>query len=132
MPGASRPDCLGSESSARDCHTADWPCRAPAASLRPWRSNSPAMEDASDLLRLATGMSRKHHHLPCAVFGRAMKAGDLRRQSRSEEHTSALQSLMRNSYAVFCLKKTNTQLIKKNESSQVYTTITTSTLVYLL
>src|SRR3546814_2978188 len=25
--------------------------------------------------------------------------------SRSEEHTSALQSLMRNSYAVFCLKK---------------------------
>src|SRR3546814_2001522 len=25
-------------------------------------------------------------------------------QPRSEEHTSALQSLMRNSYAVFCLK----------------------------
>src|SRR3546814_3177498 len=28
-----------------------------------------------------------------------------RRQSRSEEHTSELQSLMRISYAVFCLKK---------------------------
>src|SRR3546814_8943853 len=27
---------------------------------------------------------------------------------RSEEHTSELQSLMRNSYAVFCLKKTKT------------------------
>src|SRR3546814_8149410 len=27
--------------------------------------------------------------------------------SRSEEHTSELQSLMRNSYAVFCLQKTN-------------------------
>src|SRR3546814_12093909 len=26
-------------------------------------------------------------------------------QKRSEEHTSELQSLMRNSYAVFCLKK---------------------------
>src|SRR3546814_1795501 len=26
--------------------------------------------------------------------------------NRSEEHTSELQSLMRNSYAVFCLKKT--------------------------
>src|SRR3546814_2886199 len=26
-------------------------------------------------------------------------------QARSEEHTSELQSLMRNSYAVFCLKK---------------------------
>src|SRR3546814_9058847 len=29
-------------------------------------------------------------------------------QHRSEEHTSELQSLMRNSYAVFCLKKKNT------------------------
>src|SRR3546814_4873459 len=28
--------------------------------------------------------------------------------ARSEEHTSELQSLMRISYAVFCLKKTNT------------------------
>src|SRR3546814_3687245 len=30
---------------------------------------------------------------------------------RSEEHTSELQSLMRNSYAVFCLKKKTTQKI---------------------
>src|SRR3546814_6637292 len=29
--------------------------------------------------------------------------------ARSEEHTSELQSLMRISYAVFCLKKTNKQ-----------------------
>src|SRR3546814_7293218 len=28
--------------------------------------------------------------------------------NRSEEHTSELQSLMRSSYAVFCLKKKNT------------------------
>src|SRR3546814_7509355 len=28
-----------------------------------------------------------------------------RQRTRSEEHTSELQSLMRNSYAVFCLKK---------------------------
>src|SRR3546814_9023351 len=34
-----------------------------------------------------------------------------RGQVRSEEHTSELQSLMRNSYAVFCLKK------KKNRIS---------------
>src|SRR3546814_7119974 len=32
---------------------------------------------------------------------------------RSEEHTSELQSLMRISYAVFCLKKKNTNQIKK-------------------
>src|SRR3546814_18783781 len=31
-------------------------------------------------------------------------------QSRSEEHTSELQSLMRISYAVFCLKKKKKQL----------------------
>src|SRR3546814_7384570 len=31
---------------------------------------------------------------------------------RSEEHTSELQSLMRISYAVFCLKKTNKQEIE--------------------
>src|SRR3546814_6321188 len=29
---------------------------------------------------------------------------------RSEEHTSELQSLMRNSYAVFCLKKKNKKI----------------------
>src|SRR3546814_3999354 len=30
-------------------------------------------------------------------------------EARSEEHTSELQSLMRNSYAVFCLKKKHKQ-----------------------
>src|SRR3546814_3995703 len=30
------------------------------------------------------------------------------REERSEEHTSELQSLMRNSYALFCLKKKKT------------------------
>src|SRR3546814_9509382 len=34
-----------------------------------------------------------------------------RREGRSEEHTSELQSLMRISYAVFCLKKKTTSLI---------------------
>src|SRR3546814_6881851 len=33
-----------------------------------------------------------------------------RHQDRSEEHTSELQSLMRISYAVFCLKKKNSKL----------------------
>src|SRR3546814_4148370 len=35
------------------------------------------------------------------------------RSDRSEEHTSELQSLMRISYAVFCLKKKKNKTIKK-------------------
>src|SRR3546814_6188823 len=40
--------------------------------------------------------------------GRALAAASaVHAAGRSEEHTSELQSLMRNSYAVFCLKKKN-------------------------
>src|SRR3546814_8217989 len=44
---------------------------------------------------------------------------DRRRKIRSEEHTSELQSLMRISYAVFCLKKkkqTNEIIITKHQT----------------
>src|SRR3546814_1653338 len=41
--------------------------------------------------------------------------------SRSEEHTSELQSLMRISYAVFCLKKKNYQTHTQNHNSNHYT-----------
>src|SRR3546814_13569888 len=39
--------------------------------------------------------------------GVAARGGKRRSEVRSEEHTSELQSLMRISYAVFCLKKKN-------------------------
>src|SRR3546814_4817347 len=45
---------------------------------------------------------------------------------RSEEHTSELQSLMRISYAVFCLKK------KKTRNIESYNLITTRDLITLL
>src|SRR3546814_2969902 len=46
---------------------------------------------------------------PGAVRDAARAIAQMRRleRQRSEEHTSELQSLMRISYAVFCLKKTN-------------------------
>src|SRR3546814_8050104 len=50
-------------------------------------------------------------HLAGAISGPSIARGTsflkdkLDRQVRSEEHTSELQSLMRISYAVFCLKK---------------------------
>src|SRR3546814_7511350 len=40
-----------------------------------------------------------------AAMGARVIALDVSDERRSEEHTSALQSLMRTSYAVFCLKK---------------------------
>src|SRR3546814_5407273 len=55
-------------------------------------------------------------HMPtacCLLAGLAITASGTAsaqdaRPDRSEEHTSELQSLMRISYAVFCLKKKNT------------------------
>src|SRR3546814_6402178 len=40
-------------------------------------------------------------------------------EARSEEHTSELQSLMRISYAVFCLKKKNTYSKTKTDKRQL-------------
>src|SRR3546814_6092314 len=52
------------------------------------------------------GHRRDHWHGHFRADGRS-------RAKRSEEHTSELQSLMRISYAVFCLKKKNkTDIIK--------------------
>src|SRR3546814_6769813 len=79
---------------------------------------------------------------PCRIDRRPLRIGDCRkariglareaqpearrRDHRSEEHTSELQSLMRISYAVFCLKKK-----KKNKQStkNKYHKYMTSTIV---
>src|SRR3546814_1821704 len=44
---------------------------------------------------------------------REIVTSGVRAAARSEEHTSELQSLMRISYAVFCLKKTTTKTSKQ-------------------
>src|SRR3546814_5057788 len=55
---------------------------------------------------LAPPRSIRPTPLPLAYRGvRPCNTGNLRYEKRSEEHTSELQSLMRISYAVFCLKK---------------------------
>src|SRR3546814_4876415 len=64
--------------------------------------------------------------LRAAVLSISMKISDSRCPARrSEEHTSELQSLMRISYAVFCLKKkkvhryiTNYQRTKSHQSDK--------------
>src|SRR3546814_10429456 len=55
-------------------------------------------------LRVATGLP-----IDVSRVGDVLEAGHL----RSEEHTSELQSLMRISYAVFCLKKKINAVILK-------------------
>src|SRR3546814_2428681 len=56
----------------------------------------------------------------CIILKPSMKVGwnDNRQldEGRSEEHTSELQSLMRNSYAAFCLKKYNILQQKKEQT----------------
>src|SRR3546814_5152985 len=49
----------------------------------------------------------------------------LARYYRSEEHTSELQSLMRISYAVFCLKKKNKTTRTKTQNTTKQNEITT-------
>src|SRR3546814_5524870 len=62
---------------------------------------------------------RRHREMPTSVLRRFIEQQRLLWSNRiggvrSEEHTSELQSLMRISYAVFCLKKKNniTQIIQ--------------------
>src|SRR3546814_1514525 len=52
----------------------------------------------------------EEHMVIGGVMADARAAAMLLEQVRSEEHTSELQSLMRSSYAVFCLKKKKNQL----------------------
>src|SRR3546814_7540254 len=63
--------------------------------------DSPAVAVLGNVVELVVG-----HRVPAFLAGRGRgHADDRDRPARSEEHTSELQSLMRISYAVFCLKK---------------------------
>src|SRR3546814_7595722 len=68
----------------RECH------------LRP-RAGRGMLVDTLDTAMAVGGADLFDHQMSLSSHGR-----------RSEEHTSELQSLMRISYAVFCLKKKNT------------------------
>src|SRR3546814_5886234 len=62
--------------------------------------------------------------LPPALSAAAARAGGApesrgRPPIRSEEHTSELQSLMRISYAVFCLKKKKNKKVQKKDNNKI-------------
>src|SRR3546814_7209667 len=79
--------------------------RSPASSTPTRRSAEPSSTTISDRdgARLTTRSTAQAMPLPASSI------------SRSEEHTSELQSLTRISYAVFCLKKKNNTHNKTNK-----------------
>src|SRR3546814_6946887 len=64
---------------------------------------------AADALRAMqmAALTPKVHFVETSEALRAKQKANVPDAARSEEHTSELQSLMRSSYAVFCLQKTN-------------------------
>src|SRR3546814_1261267 len=70
----------------------------------------PFIEGRSSLARAADGVGKANPFVAIIVAMLEEMLGDLHLEpgTRSEEHTSELQSLMRISYAVFCLKKKTT------------------------
>src|SRR3546814_7401354 len=85
--------------------------RSPAAPSFPCRANRSVSVLCGDRNRGCSVVLRKRHS---------------RRNSRSEEHTSELQSLMRISYAVFCLKKKKQNIINNNITNNHYKTKTST------
>src|SRR3546814_2773870 len=72
------------------------------------------------------GQFAQDHHIDVAGHFGAQRRGIL---ERSEEHTSELQSLMRNSYAVFCLKKKKIKKWNKYEKQLTRKQHSTSSVV---
>src|SRR3546814_2958364 len=68
--------------------------------------------------RVVAGEVKKLAQDTRAVTGDIDRRIRLLNDERSEEHTSELQSLMRNSYAVFCLKKQKTKHYRTDQQEQ--------------
>src|SRR3546814_8904668 len=84
-----------------------WPVLPEVAGAIPGRASLPI--DELPLLRVRVGDDGRYRR-PLRTVRRRWRAAchpaaEADRRPRSEEHTSELQSLMRISYAVFCLKK---------------------------
>src|SRR3546814_8577021 len=97
------------------------PRRSGFDTRREWRRTGTAYPNRCD--RGSSGWSRI---CTCTATGTSRRPRRWRRcggrgEERSEEHTSELQSLMRISYAVFCLQKKNKQRkVHKKPISQEY------------
>src|SRR3546814_10279240 len=78
-----------------------WPLAAPFRISRGVKHSAEAV-----VVEIHEGGCRgRAESVPYARYGETIESVLQQIESRSEEHTSELQSLMRISYAVFCLKK---------------------------
>src|SRR3546814_2051150 len=110
QPIAARPRGVGRffEESRSDgprrsaAHRSARPARSPGARSRAVRRGTHGARYRAQLRDRRPDAAR---HL--RLSRRTLRSRDHARDGRSEEHTSELQSLMRISYAVFCLKKKN-------------------------
>src|SRR3546814_2448887 len=110
-------DVCSSDLLTCNCHL---PSPSPSPPLMP-RSRLPcsntaasnAIDDSPDRLRVTTPPDAPVSSVPLMLRSTVSSS-----VLRSEEHTSELQSLMRISYAVFCLKKKNKQTIRHSIVTQ--------------
>src|SRR3546814_1958436 len=88
-----------------------------ARGARPSPRNCLVARDEMALAQAARPPARTIRLCALAQNASALASCTLRGGGRSEEHTSELQSLMRISYAVFCLKKKNNH--EKTTATQI-------------
>src|SRR3546814_7022247 len=97
-------------------HLAGWPCEMEETMALARAHDLKVIEDCAQ----AHGAALRGR--PVGSFGDASAFSYCTDKIiRSEEHTSELQSLMRISYAVFCLKKKKKQKINTKQNSQYKT-----------
>src|SRR3546814_5541933 len=116
--------CFFKQKTAYELRISDWSSDVCSSDLsrtpRDLGCHDPGRSPAVGRARTNRRLNGRRHHpqlrspassadrfLQAPTFSACTRSGSAgsRKRSRSEEHTSELQSLMRISYAVFCLKK---------------------------
>src|SRR3546814_8608003 len=77
-------------------------------------ADAEAIDKAEDRLKFRDAMDKIGLESPRSAIAHSIDEALAALEHRSEEHTSELQSLMRISYAVFCLKKKKNQHLNKH------------------
>src|SRR3546814_8690961 len=103
------------QKTAYEMRISDWSSDVCSSDLIPKVGPAPGARTLDAIAVITDHIGPKHRADAAVVHRRGQEGVESAQcRPRSEEHTSELQSLMRNSYAVFCLKKTMTQVCTHN------------------